>query len=129
MLTKKTGQPGSKSNKTATLPESSVSNQKAVAQKKDYLPSEKEKSKTRITIKYDAGFPNQLYIRGNGAGLKWDKGTLLKNANTDEWVWETDGPFSTFEFKILINDNQYEVGENHQAHYGANILYSPKFQS
>src|SRR4051794_40705456 len=41
--------------------------------------TDKKTSKTRVTIKYDAGFPNQLYIRGKGANLSWDKGQPLKN--------------------------------------------------
>ena len=83
--------------------------------------------KTRITIKYDVGFNNTLYLRGKGANLSWDKGIILKNVKADEWVWETDTPFTTGEFKVLINDKHYEMGENHPLTCGANIHYTPKF--
>ncbi len=83
--------------------------------------------KTRITIKYDVGFHNTLHIRGKGADLCWSKGIALKNIKRDEWVWETEAAFSTCEFKVLINDKNYELGENHTLACGANIQYTPNF--
>jgi hypothetical protein len=59
--------------------------------------------KTRVVVKYDVGFNNAIYIRGNGANLSWDKGILLKNVKPDEWVWETDLAFTKCEFKVMIN--------------------------
>lgn len=89
--------------------------------------SKKKGPVTRVTIKFDVGFSNALYIRGSGANLSWDKGILLKNLHPDEWLWETDLPFNSCEFKILINDKVYEIGENHPLTCGASIQYSPKF--
>lgn len=98
------------------------------------LPAKKEKQKdlfehpkTRITIKYDSGFPNQIFIRGKGANLSWEKGLPLKNVKSDEWVWETDAPFTQCEFKVLINDRIYENGDNHLLNAGATLLYTPHF--
>ncbi len=86
------------------------------------------KGKTRITIKYDVGFHNTLFIRGQGInGMSWDRGTPLKNVKADEWVWETDNSFANAEFKVLINDRVYEVGTNHTLKCGANFHYSPRF--
>lgn len=85
------------------------------------------KTKTRITVKYDVGFNNVLYLRGQGANLSWDRGVALKNVKADEWVWETDANFSSGEFKVLINDRLYETGTNHPFKAGANINYTPKF--
>lgn len=82
---------------------------------------------TKIKIKYDAGFLNKLYIRGKGAALSWDKGQLLKNISASEWTWETDIPFAQCEFKILMNDEQYEIGENHQLKQGVPCEYTPIF--
>lgn len=91
------------------------------------LSPQTSSGKTKVTIKYNAGFPNQLFIRGKGANLSWEKGQPLKNTKPDEWVWETDTRFSSCEFKILINDTIYETGENHLLNEGANILYTPSF--
>lgn len=87
----------------------------------------KKSSATKILIRYDAGFPNQLFIRGKGANLSWDRGFPLKNISANEWVWESDAAFSALEFKVLINDAQYEVGDNHQITCGSTIQYTPKF--
>ncbi len=85
------------------------------------------KKKTKVTVRYDVGFKNNLYIRGSAAGLSWDRGVLLQNKGADEWVWETSAVFSKCEFKVLINDKQYEAGENHKISSGESIQYKPKF--
>lgn len=83
--------------------------------------------KTKIIVKCDVGFGNALYIRGKGAGLNWEKGKKLTNISADEWVWESDASFETCEFKVLINDERYENGDNHRLYKGASIRYSPSF--
>lgn len=80
-----------------------------------------------ITIKYDVGFGNGLYLRGSGAGLSWDKGKRMRNVGPDTWVWETDATFTECEFKALVNDEAYEEGSNHQLLCGKNVQYSPNF--
>lgn len=127
MLTKK--EDNLKEGKGSTL--SSTTGNYALEAKKDMTLASKTPSKkegvTRIIIKYDVGFGNQLFIRGKGANLSWDKGILLKNISSDEWVWESNMPFNTCEFKILINDFQFELGENRRLDYGASIQYTPRF--
>lgn len=81
----------------------------------------------KVIIKYDVGFENKLFIRGKGAGLSWDKGMPLKNISADEWVWEPSQTFNECEFKVLINDQNYEGGENHHLSCGAAIQYTPSF--
>lgn len=88
---------------------------------------EKPKTKTRVIVKYDVGFSNNLYLRGSGANLSWERGVPLKNVSADEWVWETDIPFSSCEFKVLVNDKDFEAGENHILKSGATLRYTPNF--
>lgn len=83
--------------------------------------------KTSITIWYDAGYPNALYLRGQGANLSWEKGIEMKNIRSNQWVWETTEPFTSCEFKVLINDKEYEIGNNHILTCGASIQYTPHF--
>ncbi len=103
------------------LPETSRSNSSTISA--PYAGA----TKTRITVKYDVGFGNTLYIRGHGAHLNWEKGSAMRNTKTDEWIWETETHFSTAEFKILINDKAYEIGRNHLLHCGTMVQYTPKF--
>ncbi len=83
--------------------------------------------RTRITIKYDVGFQNAVYLRGDGPDLSWNRGIKLKNVKADEWVWETDRPFKAGEFKVLVNDTHFEQGENHRLVPGAHLEYTPRF--
>ncbi len=85
------------------------------------------KALSRIEVHHDVGFGNALYIRGEGAGLSWDKGQPLNNTSADVWAWETGEPFKECTFKILINDVQYEQGENHTLPFGGDIRYTPRF--
>ncbi|KIA78742.1 hypothetical protein DB43_DL00120 [Parachlamydia acanthamoebae] len=87
----------------------------------------KHTEKTRVVIHYDVGFNNHIYIRGKGADLSWDRGVKLKNVKSDEWVWETDIPFHSCEFKVLINDQIYEEGANHHLKHKGSVQYTPKF--
>lgn len=100
---------------------------KSEGSKKKKVATAEKKKATRVTIHYDAGFNNNLYIRGHGGGLSWDRGVLLQNIGPDEWVWETTLPFNECEFKVLINDQQYEDGENHHLNGGIWFQYSPHF--
>lgn len=84
-------------------------------------------AKTRITIHYNVGFNNALFIRGKGANLSWERGVQLRNVAADRWVWDCDAPFTVAEFKILVNDNIYEEGANHTLKCGAQLEYTPRF--
>ena len=82
--------------------------------------------KTRIIVHIEGENP-KLYLRGKGGGLNWEKGTQLTPKEPDEWIWETDEPFTSGEFKVLIDDQTYELGENHRLYPGASIRINPKF--
>lgn len=83
---------------------------------------------TRIVVVFDCGFSNSLFVRGEGiASLSWEKGQPMKNVKNNEWVWETDRPFTKAQFKVLINDKTYEIGGNHLLKNGETVLCKPQF--
>lgn len=87
-----------------------------------------KKQKTTLTIKYDCGFSNYLTIRGAGTReLSWKQGIPLKNIKSDEWVYEFNEPVNHCEFKILINDEIYECGDNHLLTNGNHHQIVPHF--
>lgn len=90
-------------------------------------PKSKKASVSRVIVEYDCGFPNNLFIRGKGGGLNWDKGQPLKNVKYNVWVWETEEPFDSCEFKISLNDLMFEAGENHKLEHGKEFIFSPNF--
>lgn len=84
--------------------------------------------KTVVRVKFDCGFPNSLFIRGEGiSALSWSKGTQMTNLSKNEWIWECCRPCSRVECKVLINDQIYETGENHTLAYGDELTIVPKF--
>lgn len=87
----------------------------------------KKLSKTRIIAQVDVGFGNTLYIRGEGAGLSWDKGQAMNNISPYEWAFEAKQKDGDINYKLLINDDAWADGDNMTAKAGTRTLVSPVF--
>ncbi len=111
-------------------PAKRVSPKKAPAKKtvapKAKIPS-KQVVKTSIIARVDVGFGNQLYIRGAGADLSWEKGLQLENVSAYEWAFATTKAKSDVTFKLLINDELWAEGDNVTVAEGATSISSPVF--
>ena len=106
---------------------------KKVAVKKVAAPKKSVAKKvagglTRVFVKADAGWGNSLFIRGSGAGLSWHKGVLMQCTDSDEWIWENKVGKGTVEFKILINDEIWAVGDDVSVNAGDTVTCHPIFQ-
>ena len=87
--------------------------------------SEKKGKKTVTKVNYDVGFPNVLYMRGNGGNLNWERGVPLTNVKADEWVWETDLDFTEGEFKVLNRaTSRFDRGKSSLEVWGKHQLFS-----
>ena len=80
-----------------------------------------------LIVKYNCGLNNHLTLRGEGAGLSWHHGTPLLNQGIDEWIFEIKAADDFFECKVLINDQVFEIGDNHKVFRGKKITIHPKF--
>jgi hypothetical protein len=80
-----------------------------------------------ITAKIDIGFGNVLFIRGDGAGLTWAKGTPLECSSSDGWTLTIAGVEKPFAFKFLVNDSAWSTGEDYYAAPGDTVLVTPVF--
>ena len=100
---------------------------KKVATKK--APAKKASTPALTTIcgKIDVGFGNALYLRGSGGGLSWDKGVLMGNASSDEWLWSAEASAGTIECKFLINDEIWSEGDNCTVSAGERLETTPSF--
>lgn len=87
----------------------------------------KRPSETSIVAKVDVGFGNSLYIRGQGGGLSWDKGTRLENISPYEWEFTTAPTSGPLTFKFLINDEIWADGDNLTVPAGGTSVSSPVF--
>lgn len=82
---------------------------------------------TTVTAKIDVGFGNALYIRGQGNGLSWDKGTLLQCVDPSTWVWSTPNARGEVVFKLLVNDEVWSQGEDLVVAPGRQVEVVPAF--
>lgn len=100
-----------------------TSTQKKVATK----AAKKKTAKTTIIANVDVGFGNSLYIRGEGAGLSWEKGTLLENVSPYEWAFSTTSAKGEITFKFLINDEIWAGGDDLTVAPEGTSVSSPSF--
>ena len=125
MLTKKTvAKPKKKSGDTNKKSSNCTS---AVFSNMINLSKNKNNQNTKVIFNCDIGFKNELFIRGCGAGLSWEKGQKLKNISADKWEWNCCESFDSCECKVLINDCEYECGQNHKICCGDCQNIKPKF--
>ncbi len=87
----------------------------------------KKVEQTSIIARVDVGFGNSLYIRGEGAGLSWDKGTLLDNVSPYEWAFKSTTAKGEVTFKFVLNDEIWAEGENLTVAAGGTSISSPVF--
>jgi hypothetical protein len=87
----------------------------------------KPAAKSRIVVYGPAGSTEPIYLRGEGAGLSWNKGLKLDHKAGNEWIWETYEPINRTEFKVLIDDKLWEEGPNHVLEPGHTVEYTAKF--
>ena len=80
---------------------------------------------TSVLAKVDVGFGSTLSIRGEGANLSWEKGQPMAWYD-NAWHWGTNTK-DNFEFKVLVNDTKWSVGENIKATSGDKIEIVPVF--
>ena len=84
-------------------------------------------SATYISAKVDIGFGNHLYLRGEGAGLSWDKGTLMECSSNVLWTALLKGANAPVMFKFLVNDLSWSTGNDYVVEPGQSITITPTF--
>jgi len=83
---------------------------------------------TPITIeaKIDVGFGNRLFLRGQGEGLSWDRGTPLECVDSQTWRLIVPSK-DKLQFKLLINDSVWAKGEDVVVTPGKRVELVPAF--
>jgi hypothetical protein len=79
-----------------------------------------------IVAKVDVGFGNNLFVRGQGGGLSWERGLPLENVDSKTWrlIVPAQAPV---QFKLLINDSVWAQGEDLVATPGKKVEVTPAF--
>lgn len=78
----------------------------------DFNSQPNEDGATRLIVGAFIGISNKLYIRGDGPGLDWDKGTPMELVGIGKWEWKTYDASAAIQCKVLINDEQWTDTEN-----------------
>ena len=86
-----------------------------------------KKTTTTVIARVDVGFGNSLYIRGEGAGLSWDKGVQLDNVSPYEWTFTSTKAKGDVCFKFLINDEIWADSGDLAVAAGGTSISSPVF--
>ena len=89
-------------------------------------PSASTHSVTVIEAKINVGFGNNLYVRGQGAGLSWERGTPLTCVGPDTWRWTVEAT-DRLKFKLLLNDRVWASGEDVVVPPGKQVELKPAF--
>ena len=85
------------------------------------------KRPTVVEATVDVGFGNAVYIRGQGAGLSWERGQPLNCTDDNKWVWSSDAARDTAIFKLLLNDQVWAQGEDLAVEPGKRVAVRPAF--
>jgi hypothetical protein len=76
----------------------------------------------------ELGEGNAVFIRGAGAGLKWDVGQRLICVEPETWVWSVGDSKERVQFQLLLNDEVWEKGEPHVLEPGKSMELTPDFE-
>ena len=82
---------------------------------------------TTITARINVGFGNALFLRGEGAGLSWDRGVQMTCVSANEWLITLPESARPVVFKFLINDSAWSTGSDYSAVPGTSTLLTPAF--
>ncbi|MDR2863055.1 MAG: hypothetical protein LBV54_04160 [Puniceicoccales bacterium] len=82
---------------------------------------------TTIVALIDAGWGNQVFLRGEGGELSWDYGIPMTCRGANEWVWVSTSGAPAHTFKFVLNDVFWEIGANRIAGAGETFAGTPSF--
>ncbi len=97
--------------------------------KPDVKPVAPAQIRTTITATIDIGFGNALYLRGEGAGLSWDRGLLMNCVSDDCWSLELSESARPIIYKFLVNDLTWSAGEDYTVGAGRSVKVVPTFDA
>jgi len=82
---------------------------------------------TTVAARIDVGLGNELFIRGEGNGLSWEKGQLLECMDPTTWIWTTTQAKTAVVFKLLLNDQVWSLGNDLTVEPGQKVEVTPTF--
>ena len=97
-------------------------------------PSEGDDAPTRrvkptiVAVTVELGRGDAIFIRGQGGGLRWDKGRRLASVGPEQWVWAASDPRGDIEFQLLLDDQDLGPSNNLVLRAGERVEAFPDFE-
>jgi hypothetical protein len=88
---------------------------------------ESNEGETSITATAYVGIGNKLYLRGEGAGLSWEKGTPLQFLAIGKWGWSTSAADQPISCHLYKNDEEPALDGKVTVQPGDKVELSPRF--
>jgi hypothetical protein len=120
----KPGVPAAVASKSTTLTAASKPGAPVPSASKPAGP--KPTTTTTIEARIDVGFGNQLFVRGQGAGLSWERGIPLECVDSQTWRLVVPAK-EKLQIKLLINDSVWAKGEDVVVTPGKRVELVPAF--
>ena len=89
-------------------------------------PAPAVRLETIIEAKINVGFGNNLFVRGQGAGLSWERGTPLTCVEPSTWRWSAPAK-EKLTSKLLLNDRVWAQGADVTVTPGKRVAVVPAF--
>jgi hypothetical protein len=89
-------------------------------------PAPAVRLETIIEARINVGFGNNLFVRGQGAGLSWEHGTPLTCVEPGTWRWSAPA-YEKLTCKLLLNDRVWAQGEDVTVTPGKRVAVVPAF--
>jgi len=84
---------------------------------------------TTIRVHYNVGLGNRIAVRGDSDPFRWDRGIDARNTASDVWEFQLERipTGQTFQFKPLVNDSAWSLGNNYVGVGGQAVDIYPTF--
>jgi hypothetical protein len=80
-----------------------------------------------LEARAELGPGHTLFVRGQGAGLSWQRGTPLLQVDPGTWIWPNDQPEEAVVCQLLLDDQIWAKGENLVLEAGDRVEIAPDF--
>lgn len=82
---------------------------------------------TRVLARHDPGPGRALYVRGSAPPLSWTRGWPMRPRAAGEWSFIATELAGAVELKVLVDDVDWQLGENARVEAGGALELTPTF--
>ena len=95
----------------------------------DEEDEEGEEVTSIVIAKIQMGIGSKPFIRGEGGGLSWDKGTPMEFLSVGNWRWKSEPTDTSIKFQIFKNDTVPQDSDPLTLEPGEKLEIHPSFSS